>query len=329
MAATKSTLKAAKDKACYMGIDLGFGYVKAYADGDQFLQFPSIAVEYQNMDILNKKDLFEYKDKQWLVGESAKYVHGQTRKQINTSYVFTPQYEVLMAYAIEQLKTTNNVFVTGGLAVDFYEQYNNEMKEAFENQFKKIYKDLVSSYLTLPQPYGTFEYLLNDPDVAEQYPDLQESKVAIIDIGHGTIDGVSFVKGEYRASSSRGREAGVLVALTQVKEHISSKYGKTLSDVETMDAIKKGSVKVEGKTRQLKVNIKDAKNKRVDTVKALVNDDMDGMINYDYIVISGGGALFLEEELRKVISADQLIIPKEPDRANAKGFYRVAKANMG
>lgn len=314
-----------------IGLDNGYGQVKAVNAGTrQQVVFPSVVDKATNELMDKDHAYYTYADAtgRYLVGEDA-IVHGNASvPSIDSSYIETPYYRVQALYAIEScIPDTKKkgqpvqVELVTGLPVEFYKKDRKTLEQVargWENARVKV-----SSVQVVPQPLGTLMDLSIDWE-GNSTMDFQKRRVALIDVGQGTIDAIEIAGGRV-APSFHGRSVGISRMYDDLYAVLSKAYpGSGIQRVDIPQIAKDGHFIHFGEEKPILKHVKDARRRMAETVASVMAEAWPSTAPLYRVIVTGGGAEVLREELPKVINPKQLIIPDDPAMSNARGFAKIS-----
>ncbi|MGK7346042.1 MAG: ParM/StbA family protein [Candidatus Nitrospinota bacterium M3_3B_026] len=308
-----------------LGLDIGFGDVKAVAEDGRKLKIPT-AVAYAGDGVCDLGELSNdhrehlYMGRKYVVGEAAISRAFSTR-----SLEFLRKYAPLLACrAIEELKM-NISSLAFGLPMAYYTSQN---KSEFLSSMRKIEVDGRTMELgaeVFPQGVGALlDYRLSD-DGSEK----EGTAVCglVLDVGFNTVDVVAFENGSaVKADSGMLERAGISKVTQELANALQTETTINLSEQEAKDALLKGKLAVYGYEKDLSETIRGTTERYVEWLLSVVASRWeDRLQRAGKLILAGGGAYYLKTYIparyRKV-----LFIPDEPEFANARGFLKALKA---
>ncbi|MBW7997841.1 MAG: ParM/StbA family protein [Candidatus Glassbacteria bacterium] len=329
----------------YLGVDVGFGYTKAF-DGDRSVIFKSIigdatdiqfhsgfseGSELENLHV-------ELDGKQFYVGDMAE-------KQSNVRE-FTLDQNTLLENSAKILALTSLSLFTGptvrefslvtGLPIRYFKQYRAKFQQMLEGSHKlRMYTQgeaeersiEIRKVRILPQPFGAvFNLMMNnhgrivDKEVARQ-------KFGVIDIGFRTTDYTITDRLRYIERGSRTTDTGISKAFSLISRKIQEQSGVNIELYRLFEPVKNGSIRIRGKEFGL-AELRDEVMRQLST--AIINDmerlwveDWD----LEFILLSGGGAADLAPILENIIDGTTRVLNTDTDMrlTNVVGYLKYAK----
>lgn len=184
----------------------------------------------------------------------------------------------------------------------------------------------VKQTLVVPQPFGAYLDLVNTcPDAAA----LEQSRIMVIDPGFFSVDWIAIEEGEIRKASSGTSKRAMSVLIETMNGLIQEDHGGSAGSDRLEQAVRQGktSVPVFGTPVEL-VPYMETAGQRV-AVEALKEMKQQLRANdraVDVVLIVGGDAKAYEAAARNLFPKSQIVLPKEPVLANARGFWTAALA---
>ena len=196
---------------------------------------------------------------------------------------------------------------------------------------KKIVKAKVVAAPVMPEPYGSWYYIL------KKRGEKKAIDSVIIDIGYGSTDILTMYNGNILRTASGSLVEAVDTIVTKLAQYLNEKTGKIIKPEMLIGSIEKGNnlVNIGGVTYDVTPQI-DA---LTEYVARVIIDELgrlmdtlppDALIKY-YILV-GGGVYILGPKLKEALlssgfvkNPDQIVIPDDPVMSNAMGFELVAQ----
>lgn len=314
-----------------IGLDNGYGQVKVVcAETREERVFPS-AVDKVNKALLGKDETYyTYADStgRYLVGDDA-LLHGKpSLPSIDSSYIETPAYRVQALHGIESCLAMPpkkgqpvSVDIVTGLPVEFFKMHRATLERVamgWENQRVRV-----SSVSVVPQPLGTLMDLSRDWD-GNVLTNFSGKRVALVDVGQGTIDAIEIVDSKV-SPSFHGRSVGISRMYDELYATLSKAFPDAGIDRADIPRItREGHFMYYGEEKSVVKLLREAKRRMAEMVASVIGEAWPSSAQLYRIVITGGGADALREELPKVVNPKQLMIPENPAMSNARGFAKIA-----
>ena len=326
-----------------VGIDIGFGFTKAY-NGRDAIVFKSIFGEAT--DIQYREQLLgmpraeehlhiELDGTGYFVGELAERQSNVRSFTLDQDQLISNFARVMALTALARLSERNEaVRVVTGLPIGFYRRHREGVSQLLTGKHEVASVDHtgtrsesvvnVTHVRTIPQPFGSlFNHMLNDMAEVSDKRFVQE-KVGIIDVGFRTCDCTIADKTRYSERGSRTSDTGIAKAYAQIASRLEELTGVRVELFRLYDAAARGSIKVRGKTIELKPMIDETFAKLAQAIAADVErlwvDDWD----IDCMVITGGGGAVIAPYLKPLLNGEVLAIDTAQDARlnNVRGYWK-------
>jgi plasmid segregation protein ParM len=151
-----------------------------------------------------------------------------------------------------------------------------------------------------------------------------QEKIGVIDIGFRTSDYTVADKTRYSERASRTTESGISKAFALIAGRLKEKTGTSIELYRLYDSVAKGSIKIRGKSIDLKPLIENAFSKLAaaiaSEVERLWTDDWD----IDLIIVTGGGGAVLGKYLQPLLQGEVLPLDPSTDARlnNVRGYWK-------
>ncbi len=326
-----------------IGLDIGYGAVKAILPDGQTTLFPSIygqarEIKFKADDIAAKYPGDQISDEagDWFVGNLALkqltagehlYLRGRSGDEKSVGNEFRLR---MAKVAIGKLLArvggdVVHIRLATGLPVS-HMPVAAGLKEMLLGQhvIKTDQADFIaniSEVKVMPQPYGTiYRQMLTER--GDYNPGHTAARTGVVDVGTYSVDITLDDQGDYIESESDTVESGIYVA----QEAIADIYEKTyrnkpkVGDVETI--LRTRQLKIRGETIYFDQEVEAA----LEPVRRATIQKMQHLWGagerIDVIYLSGGGAYFIEDEVRAVYP--QAVVVDNAQFANVRGYLNYA-----
>lgn len=314
-----------------LGLDPGNGYVKIVTNNmavTEPLVFSNISdtMIYNNFPFslaLNNKKLIIGNTAQASGYKCDMFVGENQEKRYNEDF-----YKLLFAFIIQTSGLTNIACLTIdklviGIPNIIYKSISKKIKTDLEKTFSLIVNDKlveinVCNVLPVPQPLGTYSSLNH-----------KKNDTLIVDVGYGTIDFTRIVNGNIVINS--GSNFGLKTIYSNLQREIEELYPGLKINIISVSKIVNGEGFLYGGVKQnldkkiIHLVFKNYFEMLLDEIK----DKIDVIPAIESIVFTGGGASELEDLICNYINATEyknITICKEPQLANARGYFAIAKS---
>jgi plasmid segregation protein ParM len=326
-----------------VGIDIGFGFTKAY-NGRDAIAFKSIFGEAT--DIQYREQLLgtpraeehlhvETGGKGYFVGELAERQSNVRSFTLDQDHLISNFARLMTITALSRLSEGNqSVRVVTGLPISYYKRHRDEVAALLTGKHTTTIIDHlgnrsesvinITHVRTIPQPFGSlFNHMLNDMAEVANKRFVQE-KIGIIDVGFRTCDCTIADKTRYSERGSHTTESGISKAYTAIAARLQELTGVKIELYRLYEAIDRGSIKIRGKTIDLKPLIEEGFSKLASSIAAEIDrlwaDDWD----IDLMVITGGGGAALAPYLTPALNGEVMALDSAADARlnNVRGYWK-------
>lgn len=348
---TYKTLKLTQEenKMEIVGIDVGFGFTKAY-NGKNSILFKSIIGDATDIQFNSSLGDDSSASNLHILLEDNGYFIGSYAEQQSNIREFTLDQGKLIEDFIKILAVTATglctdstapVNVVTGLPVRFLKKYGKKLTErikgkhkiTFHNQngqdiIKKIHIDQIH---VIPQPIGSIFNLIFDEHGKIKDQTLAKQKLGVIDIGFKTtdfsiLDHLRYVE---RGSSTINNGIAKCFAAIAAKLRLESNINIELYRMFKFN--ESGTIKIRGK----EYNIANLKKRIFQNAASAIATDINRMWENDWdidsIILSGGGSVDLSEYIVPNIEGNVIPIKKDTDLRlnNVKGYCKFGRYKWG
>lgn len=312
-----------------VGLDVGYGYVKLYADGVR-KKFPS-SVSRDTSYLLDRTGHVKFNGSEFVVG-------GEGVDLRSDDYPFTEEYKALVLYALSLLfpkEREGEVALALGIPPGLKSEENRKRlmsrfrrKFEFEVEGRKltINVPVVRVYLQGWGGYRDYTYTLELKKVKEHFvPSI------FSDWGFRTIDTIILDERIERGDvvlkprlphATPTISKGVSYLLDIYKSLLRERKGVNVEDTRRAERLFIAGRYPEERKEALGIWKKDVLRTILSTYSGEVPD-------LERLVIFGGGANLVEEEVRKIRwNGREILVVKLDEFANARGYYKNLKMEM-
>lgn len=327
-----------------LGIDIGFGFTKV-TDGRTAQIFKSVIGD--PADIQFREQLFDAdgnaEPHRHIETEEGSFFVGALAESQSRGRTFTLDQEQLimksartlaLAAAAPYVDSGDPVRVVTGLPISFYRAYRTRITNLLQQRHEVALVDAdgertetvlnIERVRVVPQPFGSmFNALLNDLGRAGN-PDIAKQKIGIIDVGFRTADYTISDRTRYSERGSQSSDSGISRAFQAIASALQEKSGANVELYRLFDAVKHGSIKIRGRTFELKEITEHAFQRLATSIANDVNqlwaDDWD----IDGILITGGGGRALAPMLRPLLQGEVIEddLSEDARLKNVQGYWK-------
>jgi hypothetical protein len=329
-----------------LGLDIGYGVVKAVLPDGTEIIFPSVyglarEIKFRADEIATKYTGDQISDDEgdWWVGDLALNqlpsaellrLRGRTADHEHTGHAFRlrlAKAALGKALAGQRHGDAFHVRIATGLPVDHMWDAAS-LKQAFigQHQIRTDSADFVANItdvMVMPQPYGTIYDRMLTPEGGVN-PAYKSGATGIVDIGTYTVDITLDREGVYIDSASGSAESGVYTAQERIATLLERERREkpSLRLIETV--LRTGQAPYRGQTINYEMKVEEALEPLRRTTLNLMNEKWHNASEIDAIYLSGGGAPLVEDEIRAAYP--HAVTVENSQLANARGYLNYAMA---
>ncbi|MBN2287849.1 MAG: ParM/StbA family protein [Candidatus Glassbacteria bacterium] len=330
----------------YLGVDVGFGYTKAF-NGERSIIFKSIvgdATEIQFQSGFSEGSALEnlhitVDGREYFIGDMAEKqsnVREFTLDQ-NTMLENSARIMALTAISCYCTRPRQEFSVVTGLPIRYYKQLRPRFVSLIEGEHHLILHNragedqemtlAIKNVRVLPQPFGSvFNLMMNDHGrIVDR--DMAREKFGVIDIGFRTTDYTVTDKLRYIERGSRTTDTGISKAFSLISKKILEQSGVNVELYRLFEPVRNGKIRIRGKDYSL-AELRDQVLKQLATsivsdMERLWVDDWD----LEFILLSGGGSVDMAPILEKMIEGQCRMVSTLNDArlVNVVGYLKYAK----
>jgi plasmid segregation protein ParM len=325
-----------------IGIDIGYGYVKA-SDGEKEYLFPSTVgvgtdLKFNSLLMNFKKPtdnmVITVDNKKYFVGELAIRQSPMVLRSMGRNRIEDNSARVLLltALALFMDGTEQQFNVVTGLPVDYYQMYKDDWAQIMQGTHavrfgtgadEKAILITIDKIQMIPQPFGTLydRRLDNEGNLVQN--ELSGLKIGIVDIGYKTSDMAMADDLEFVGKKSLSSEFAMSTAYNIIAQKVQEKYKIGKENYELDKVIEGGVLRVAGVPHDITEIKKDALGSLADILITEVNSIWDRR-ELDVIMLTGGGGKAISEYFLPRFQQGFLV--NGPQFANVRGYLKLANA---
>lgn len=303
-------------KTKLISIDAGYDSYKVY-DGKNKTKFVTKIVEDDGMERSNT-DKFTYNDVTYLIGEGGNIINYERNKENDI------RHKIMTLYCCAKSNTEENVIVAGTYPLTIYKFKNNYadyLKDKESNLVKlngeeKLIK--IEQVKVIPQGAGV---------IYANAVEYSNRMLGVLDIGGLTINGAIFDRLNTIDETKFTEDLGIHVLYERLREALVSKHTRDDIMIQRIPYILDEGLKYKG------VEISEARATMNTVIEIYLNSLKAVMrkhnwdINTTPIIITGGGAIVLEEYIRNQFETS-IIKSQNCVYDNAIGAYSIVSSMM-
>jgi len=332
-----------------LGIDVGFGFTKA-TNGKDSVVFKSIFGEAAPIQF--REQLLDHAGAESYIHleiDGVPYFIGELAERQSNVCSFTLDHSqfienfaktMALAAASSLVPESNSIRLVTGLPVGYYQRQRDQIANILKGRHTLVQvdakgnrKDLTINIVqvrVIPQPFGTLlDHILSDvAEVTDRR--FAQGKIGVIDIGFRTSDYTIADHTRYSERGSHTTDSGIAQGFALIANRLREVSGVNIELYRLYDAVARGSIKVRGKTIDLKKLTEEVFGKLATAVATEVERLWAEDWDIDLIVITGGGAV-LAPYLKPLLQGEVLPLNTSKDLRlqNVRGYWKYAKHLWG
>ena len=334
----------AEDMMLTVGLDIGYGAVKAVTPNQALDPFPSVYGQAREIKFRPEEIATKYPGDQisddvgdWFVGHLALsqlpqgeqlYLRGRSADEETIGNEFRVR---MTKVAIGKLLPghkggeTIHLRIATGLPVD-------HMGDAPALKASLIGQHLIKTDATefvanimdvmvMPQPYGTIyrKVLL---DSGDYNPDHTAERTGVVDVGTYSVDLTLDDRGEYIDTDSGSAESGIWTAQNHIAAYYERTYRAKLNYRDMEEILRHRRLKIRGQVVWFDQEVEEALEPLRRATIQKMQHLWGGGERIDVIYLSGGGAYFVEDRIKDAYP--QAVLVENAQYANARGYLNYA-----
>ncbi len=304
-----------------VGLDVGYGYVKMYADGGERKMFPTM-ISRDTTGILDKTGYIRFNGSEFVVGKGGVDVRSD-------NFPFTDEYKALVLYSLSLLFPNENEG-TVALALGVPPKLRRK-KEELVKRFKRKFEFEVEGRrfrLNIPevqvylQAWGGYRDYIYTLELKKMKSHLVPAIFS--DWGFYTIDTIVYTEiGEelkpklpYRPTLSKG-----VSHLLSIYSSLLQDRGEYVEDIRRAEKLFRAGKFPEERKKALEIW-------KSDVLNTILNEYSREAPDAERVVIFGGGANLVESDFRVRWENRDILVVKIDEFANARGYYKSIKRRL-
>lgn len=235
-----------------------------------------------------------------------------------------------------------DVSIATGLPVSYYYladgRRNDALISAKQDNLRKMVEcghqpmaNIMRNVVTTEAIAAYFDQLIDmDGSPAESYDNLNKSVVGVVDIGGKTTDCAVIYPGGQQVDTDRSgsNDVGVLTLYGAVESILRTQFDLDNAPPRLIEAaIRTGTVKIAGEVEDVRSVVHAEKERLAEQVMAGVRAKIGSGKDLDSVLFVGGGTIVMQEQLEKYFPHSRFV--KQPEFANARGMFKIAKYVFG
>lgn len=308
------------------GANIGHGFVKyAIIDqaGERVVTLPSMIApaRLSVAGSLSPIQSVEAAGERWWVGDDAMNDPSPIT-MLSTDRLSSPHFiPALVRGALSQFGDAASGVCVTGLPASWSD--NKDLGRALGARLRESWH--YPRIHVIPEPLGLIYAVLLDTNGEQAGDDLFKGRVAVVDLGHLTVDTAEIDRLRPQPSSlNTFSNLGTSQVLGQVRNTLSVAYEREVSILQADQAIRDGGIRIAGKLESIPPAVDHALRQHGQRIAARLVELWGRGRQFDAILLGGGGA-----ELDAVVLAIQerfshAAVIADPQTAIARGYARLA-----
>jgi len=307
-----------------IGIDIGYGYTKTYnADGGKI--FPTAVTKVVPLITFSDLKPALVNSERFLVGESALREGKGLIDTRTTTFLRSNAWLAVLGYVFSQNsynpEPDNDGVVVLGIPPGEYsktasEEISRSVRESVILYDNRRYDFAGSTIKVIPQGAGIFFSYMKD-----NQEDFRKN-IAVIDIGHYTVDMLFFSGGKYIEGATRSSQIGISLILDDVCRAFYRKYRLSIQHKEAYSLVTQGNITILEESYTID-DISDIVLPYASQIVSIIHGFFENLPNRPEIGIIGGGGV---TSLRGFVKLKyKLQVVNDPVMANAIGYWHYAR----
>lgn len=332
-----------------VGIDVGFGFTKAY-NGKNSVIFKSVigdAPDIQFRSVFTSESHHStlhitLEDKSYFLGNYAELQSTIREFTLNQDKLLQDYFKILaLAAAGLCSDATIPIRVISGLPVAFLKRDARKLQEILTGvhqityhhpEGKSVSKTLrIEKVHIIPQPVGSIFNLLFDEEGRFADKSLSKQKIGVVDVGFKTTDFSVFDQLQYVERGSSTMDAGISKCFAVIAAKLRQESNINIELFRMFKFMESGVIRIRGR----EYDISNLKKKVYAHTAASIAADLNRLWENDWdmdaVILSGGGSMELAEYLAGEIQGNIIPVPKnvDPRFNNVRGYYKLGRHKWG
>jgi hypothetical protein len=307
-----------------IGIDIGYGFTKTYnSDGTRI--FPTAITKVVPLATFSDLKPVIVNNEKFLVGDNALREGKGLIDTRTTTFVRSNAWVAVLGYALSLNSYNPELDKDGAIVLGIppgeysktvSEEISRSIRESAIFYDNQIYTFIYSNIKVIPQGAGIFFSYIKD-----NHDDFRKN-IAVIDIGHYTIDMLFFSGGEYIEGATRSSQIGISLILDDVCRAFYRKYRLSIQHKEAYRLVTQGNITILEEPYAID-DINDIVLPYASQIISIIDGFFENLPNKPQIGIVGGGGV---TSLRGFVRLKyKLHIVNDPIMANAMGYWYYAR----
>jgi plasmid segregation protein ParM len=306
-----------------LGIDIGYGYTKTFRMQNGKKKFSTlIATAVGNNSFGVDRQEISVNGDTFLVGDDAETEPGWTIDTRTSDFVGSNAWLAVIGKALIingiDLGSMNGMKLVFGLPPGFYTATEvQRLTDLIKNTRIQGYDFSGTELQMIPQGAGIyFTYLRSQTDM----PSEMKKTIAVVDIGHYTIDTVLFSNGKYINNVTESTPLGVSVLIDRVRTEFSQTHKRFINNDVVLRLLSEGKASI--LQQEYSLNGSKLMKAYALQISSLIDNFFDGSgkgkVSVDLGIVAGGGVSLVQNHLKV---KNRVLVMPNPDMANVLGYW--------
>ncbi len=332
-----------------LGIDVGFGFTKAY-NGKNSVIFKSLIGDATDIQFRSSMGEDSSTSNLHITLDNKSYFLGSYAEMQSNIREFTLDQEKLLEEFVKILAITaaglctdshDPINVVSGLPVGYLKRDSKKLKEMIKGIHEITYHNINGDDITkrinidkihiIPQPIGSIFNLIFDDNGKIKDRALATQKLGVVDIGFKTTDFSIFDHLQYIERGSSTMDSGISKCFSVIANKLRQESNINIELYRMFNVIESGMIKIRGK----EYNVSNLKKRVYNHASSAIASDLNRLWENDWdidsIILSGGGSVELSEYLSPNIDGNVIPIGKNIDARfnNVQGYCKFGRYKWG
>lgn len=303
-----------------IGVDIGYGFTKSY-NGDRTKIFTTAVTAMVPTQSFSDLSPVIVNGEKFLVGEEAEREAAGLLETRASGFVLSPAWLALLGRVL-----SSNSFIPHedvlvlGIPPGHYS--NAAVAKIVDTIEKVSITDTLAgvTYVfgnciikVIPQGVGIyFSHLKENPN--DSY-----KNVAVLDIGHHTLDMVYLSKGKYTESATESRPLGISVVLDSIIKAFYNRHSFAINYSAARKLLANGVITIQ-ETDYYLDNIQEVVSPYIQQLVTIIDNFFEKLPGVDIAIAGGGGILVIQGNMGGNKFKRKLRVVAQPEMANAIGY---------
>ncbi len=332
-----------------VGIDVGFGFTKAY-NGRNSVIFKSLIgdtadIQFNSLigDNVSASNIhITLDDKSYFIGNYAELQSNVRDFTLDQNKLMTDFVKILAVTAAGVCcEDATSMNVVSGLPVGFLKRDYKRFTDIIKGHHEIIFhhqngKDVtrrihINNIHMIPQPIGSiFNLIMNDNGQISN-KSLAMQKLGVVDIGFRTTDFSIFDRLQYVERSSTTMDTGISKCFSVIANKLRQESGVNIELYRMFKFIDSGIIKIRGK----EYNISNLKKRVYTHAAAAIATDLNRLWEDDWdidsIILTGGGSMELAGYIQSQVEGNIIPMSVKDDARlnNVQGYLKFGRYKWG